>query len=106
MRWPSFTSFSRTSLPRSWRYRSYASDLPWARDKLRDLLDEEPAGVPNPEYVLSLYWLTSGPWSGDAHDTALRLLSTPSVLVDRGAPDGPAPLGGTVEESLLRARAR
>ncbi|MEU7331221.1 helix-turn-helix domain-containing protein [Streptomyces parvus] len=84
-----------------WRYRSYASDLPWARDKLRDLLEKEPAGVPNPEYVLSLYWLTSGPWSGDAHDTALRLLSTPSVLVDRGAPDGPAPLGGAVEESLL-----
>ncbi|MFJ4770538.1 helix-turn-helix domain-containing protein [Streptomyces uncialis] len=84
-----------------WRYRSYASDLPWARDKLRDLLDEDHTRAPNPEYVLSLYWVTSGPWAGDAHDTALRLLSTPSVLVDRGAPDGPAPLDGTVEESLL-----
>ncbi|MFD4833654.1 helix-turn-helix domain-containing protein [Streptomyces uncialis] len=84
-----------------WRYRSYASDLPWARDKLLDLLDEEHTRVPNPEYVLSLYWVASGPWAGDAHDTALRLLSTPSVLVDRGAPDGPAPLDGTVEESLL-----
>lgn len=84
-----------------WRYRSYASDLPWARDKLRDLLDEDHARVPNPEYVLSLYWLTSGPWAGHAYDTALRLLSTPSVLVDRGALGGPAPLDGTVEESLL-----
>lgn len=84
-----------------WRYRSYASDLPWARDKLRDLLDEDHVRVPNPEYVLSLYWLTSGPWAGHAYDTALRLLSTPSVLVDRGAPGGPAPLDGTVEESLL-----
>lgn len=84
-----------------WRYRSYASDLPWARDKLRDLLDETHASVPNPEYVLSLYWLTTGPWTGDAYDTALRLLSTPSVLVDRGAPGGPAPLDGTVEETLL-----
>ncbi|MYY12646.1 hypothetical protein GT204_28070 [Streptomyces sp. SID4919] len=84
-----------------WRYRSYATDLPWARDKLRDLLDEDHTRVPNPEYVLSLYWVTSGPWAGDTHDTALRLLSTPSVLVDRGAPDGPAPLDGTVEESLL-----
>ncbi|MGW3493404.1 helix-turn-helix domain-containing protein [Streptomyces sp. NPDC001020] len=84
-----------------WRYRSYASDLPWARDKLRDLLDEDHALVPNPEYVLSLYWLTSGPWSGSAYDTALRLLSTPSVLVDRGARGGPAPLDGSVEESLL-----
>lgn len=84
-----------------WRYRSYAFDLPWARDKLRDLLDEEHARVPNPEYVLSLYWLASGPWTANAYDTALRLLSTPSVLVDRGAPNGPAPLDGAVEESLL-----
>lgn len=84
-----------------WRYRSYASDLPWARDKLRDLLDEEHCGVPNPEYVLSLYWLASGPWAGSTYDTALRLLSTPSVLVDRGAPGGPAPLDGSVEESFL-----
>lgn len=84
-----------------WRYRSYASDLPWARDKLRDLLDEGHACVPTPEYVLSLYWLTSGPWVGDAYDTALRLLSTPSILVDRGAPGGPEPLDGSVEESLL-----
>lgn len=84
-----------------WRYRSYASDLPWARSKLRSLLDEDHTSVPSPEYVLSLYWVTSGPWAGEAHDTALRLLSTPSVLVDRGAPDGPAPLDGPVEESLL-----
>ncbi|MFD6626342.1 helix-turn-helix domain-containing protein [Streptomyces diastaticus] len=84
-----------------WRYRSYASDLPWARDKLRDLLDEDRLLAPTPEYVLSLYWLTAGPWTGDAYDTALRLLSTPSVLVDRGAPGGPAALDGAVEESLL-----
>lgn len=84
-----------------WRYRSYASDLPWARDKIRELLEGDHAGAPNPEYVLSLYCLTSGPWAGDAYDTALRLLSTPSVLVDRGAPGGPAPLACTVEESLL-----
>ncbi|MFD0343333.1 hypothetical protein ACFVH0_32420 [Streptomyces sp. NPDC127117] len=83
------------------RYRSYASDLPWARDKFRDLLDEDHHRIPNPEYVLSLYWLTSVPWTGDAYDTALRLLSTPSVLVDRGAQGGPAPLDGTVEASLL-----
>lgn len=84
-----------------WRYRSYAADLPWARDRLRDLLEEDHSGVPHPEYVLSLYWLTSGPWAGGTYDTALRLLSTPSVLVDRGALGGPAPLDGSVEESLL-----
>ncbi|MFF2412410.1 hypothetical protein [Streptomyces sp. NPDC058092] len=43
----------------------------------------------------------SSPWAGSAYDTALRLLSTPSVLVDRGATGGPAPLDGSVEESLL-----
>ncbi|AZS76293.1 hypothetical protein DDE74_06120 [Streptomyces lydicus] len=84
-----------------WRYRSYATDLPWAREKLRDLLEEDHSRVPNPEYVLSLYWLTSSPWTGGAYDTALRLLSTPSVLVDRGAPGGPVPLDGSVEETLL-----
>ncbi|MET7800497.1 helix-turn-helix domain-containing protein [Streptomyces decoyicus] len=84
-----------------WRYRSYASDLPWAREKIRDLLDEDHPRAPSPEYVLSLYWLTSSPWTGSEYETALRLLSTPSVLVDRGAPGGPAPLDGKVEESLL-----
>ncbi len=84
-----------------WRYRSYATDLPWAKAKIRDLLDEDRSGLPNPEYVLSLYWLASGPWTGSQYDTALRLLSTPSVLVDRGAAGGPAPLDGEVEEKLL-----
>ncbi|MEU8914759.1 hypothetical protein [Streptomyces nigrescens] len=84
-----------------WRYRSYATDLPWARERLRALLDEEHSRVPNPEYVLSLYWLASSPWTGGAYETALRLLSTPSVLVDRGAPGGPVPLDNSVEETLL-----
>ncbi|WP_241827276.1 helix-turn-helix domain-containing protein [Streptomyces graminilatus] len=84
-----------------WRYRSYAADLPWAKAKIRDLLGEDHTGLPNPEYVLSLYWLASGPWTGSQYDTALRLLSTPSVLVDRGAAGGPAPLDGEVEEKLL-----
>ncbi|MET8850344.1 helix-turn-helix domain-containing protein [Amycolatopsis sp. NPDC004625] len=83
-----------------WRYRSYSLDLLWARDKLSDLLGRESVQVGKPEYVLSLYWLTSGPWTGDAYSTAVRLLSTPSILVDRGAPGGPAPLDGSVEESL------
>lgn len=84
-----------------WRYRSYAADLPWARAKILDLLDEDHARLPNPEYVLSLYWLTSSPWTGAEYDIALRLLSTPSVLVDRGAAGGPVPLDGAVEETLL-----
>ncbi|WP_374204284.1 hypothetical protein [Streptomyces sp. HPF1205] len=85
-----------------WRYRSYASDLPWAGARMRDLLEVDRSQQPDPEYVLSLYWVRSGPWSdGREFDTALRLLSTPSVLVDRSAPSGPAPLHQSVEESLL-----
>jgi hypothetical protein len=85
-----------------WRYRSYASDLPWVGSMMRDLLHVGPGEQPDPEYVLSLYWVTSGPWTaGPEFDTALRLLSTPSVLVDRGTPSGPAALPSSVEESLL-----
>ncbi|SDN09463.1 helix-turn-helix domain-containing protein [Actinacidiphila guanduensis] len=85
-----------------WRYRSYATDLPWAGARLRNLLDLGPGTPVNPEYALSLYWVTSGPWAvGAEFDTALRLLSTPSVLVDRGAATGPAPLQQSVEETLL-----
>jgi transcriptional regulator with XRE-family HTH domain len=85
-----------------WRYRSYASDLPWAGSATRDLLDAGPGEQPDPEYVLSLYWVTSGPWApGPEFDTALRLLSTPSVLVDRGTPSGPEALHPSVEQSLM-----
>lgn len=85
-----------------WRYRSYASDLPWAGARMRDLVAVSKEKQTDPEYVLSLYWVNSGPWAaGHEFDTALRLLSTPSVLVDRGAPTGPAPLHQSVEESLL-----
>jgi hypothetical protein len=46
-----------------WRYRSYATDLPWAGARLRNLLDLGPGTQVNPEYALSLYWVTSGPWA-------------------------------------------
>jgi transcriptional regulator with XRE-family HTH domain len=85
-----------------WRYRSYASDLPWAAQAIEDLIDGRgrlPAA--RPEYVLSLYWVHASPWSGEQLHTALRLLSTPSVLVDRGATDGVTALDGPVEETLL-----
>ncbi|GAB3108707.1 helix-turn-helix transcriptional regulator [Streptomyces calidiresistens] len=82
-----------------WRYRSYASDLPWTARALGELLGD--ACDSEPEYVLSLYWLHSGPWAGQELHAAVRLLSTPSVLVDRGAPEGPAGLGESVEKSLM-----
>ncbi|MFI1097333.1 multiprotein-bridging factor 1 family protein [Streptomyces sp. NPDC020917] len=85
-----------------WRYRSYATDLPWAGTKTRELLGAAPGQQIDPEYILSLYWVTSSPWAaGRELDTALRLLSTPSVLVDRGVPSGADALHPSVEESLL-----
>jgi hypothetical protein len=84
-----------------WRYRSYASDLPWAAQAVQDLVGERGAPAARPEYVLSLYWVNASPWSGDQLHTALRLLSTPSVLVDRGAAGGVTALDGPVEETLL-----
>jgi transcriptional regulator with XRE-family HTH domain len=84
-----------------WRYRTYATDLPWAGDVLADVLDTAASRSLVPEYVLSLYWVIDNPWSGAERDTALRLLSTPSVLVDRSTPNGPQPLAGNVEETLL-----
>jgi transcriptional regulator with XRE-family HTH domain len=84
-----------------WRYRSYAEDLPWARQALARALDLAEADTPAAEYVLSLYWLHTGPWNGAQRDTALRLLSTPSVLVDRQSPGGPRPLDPSVEVNLL-----
>jgi transcriptional regulator with XRE-family HTH domain len=82
----------------TWRYRSYKTDLPWL-SKL--LMNEFGISMPAPEYVLSAYWLTESPWTGQDLDTAVRMLCTPSVLVDRTAPGGPQPLGDIVEASLF-----
>jgi transcriptional regulator with XRE-family HTH domain len=84
-----------------WRYTTYATELPWAGHQLADFLDAAPSRSLLPEYVLSLYWVITSPWTGTERDTALRLLSTPSVLVDRSTPNAPQPLAGNVEEALL-----
>ncbi|WP_256176747.1 helix-turn-helix domain-containing protein [Kitasatospora aureofaciens] len=83
-----------------WRYRTYAADLPWARGALADALDVPVAQAPNPEYVLSMYWLVSSPWRDEQLETAARLLSTPSVLVNRTSAV-PQPLDASVEDMLL-----
>ena len=84
-----------------WRYRTYATDLPWARQALADALDLPAAASPTPEYVLSLYWLCSGPWQEDRLDSAVKLLSTPSVLVNRSDTGQPRGLGAAIEAQLL-----
>ncbi|WP_019608868.1 DNA-binding transcriptional regulator [Nocardiopsis sp. CNS-639] len=85
-----------------WRYRTYAHDLPWAEQTLHQALHHaSPDPPPAAEYVLSLYRLHHGPWEGERLDTALRLMSTPSVLVDRQSPGGPHPADPSVEKDLL-----
>lgn len=83
-----------------WRYRTYATDLPWARSALADVLDTPVVETPTPEYVLSMYWLHQGPWQDEQLDTAAKLLSTPSVLVNRSSAN-PQPLEPAVEDKLL-----
>ncbi|WP_243761668.1 hypothetical protein [Streptomyces sp. YIM 98790] len=66
----------------------------------RDLLGGR-GRQPAAEYVLSLYWLHAGPWTEPELHTALRLLSTPSVLVDRTVPEDVQALEGPVEQALF-----
>ncbi|MFJ4689495.1 XRE family transcriptional regulator [Streptomyces sp. NPDC088789] len=81
-----------------WRYRTYATDLVWAGDRLNELLGP---GAPRAEYVLSAYVLEDSPWDGRLLPTALQMLTTPSAVVDRGHPDGPTRLGVDTDRALL-----
>ncbi|WP_422771997.1 helix-turn-helix domain-containing protein [Plantactinospora sp. WMMC1484] len=86
----------------SWRYNSYAEDLPWAEQRVRTLFDGISIDTPaSPEYVLSLYVLPETSWAGDELDTALRLMCVPSVLVNRQDGCSTEPVSGEVERRLL-----
>lgn len=78
-----------------WRYRTYREDRRWATEALSHRLPrhDEEGPVPAPEYVLSAYELGEHPWREAGLDTALQLLATPSVLVDRQDPMCAVPLG-------------
>ncbi|MEV0144683.1 MULTISPECIES: hypothetical protein [unclassified Nonomuraea] len=62
-----------------WRYQSYERDLEWATRQLGTLTGQDTAA----SYVLSLYWLHSPSCVGQMLDTALRIICTPRILVDR-----------------------
>ncbi|WP_031511041.1 hypothetical protein [Streptomyces megasporus] len=91
-----------------WRYRSYARDRAWAGRQLVRLLDEHTPGSSSarsslvPEYVLSAYELREHSWTREGLTTALQLLTTPSVLVDRQDPRNVAPLAPGVEDAKFR----
>ncbi|GLY53139.1 hypothetical protein [Lentzea sp. NBRC 102530] len=60
--------------------------------------------TPVAHYVLSAHWVHESPWSGLELETAMRLLSMPRVLLDRGTEEvGPfLHHAELVEQTLLR----
>jgi hypothetical protein len=91
-----------------WRYRTYRKEPDWAGKWVAHLLDRhadgmhQPAQSLAPQYVLSAYELRTHTWSSAGLDTALQLLATPSVLVNRQNPADVVPLGPGVEEAKFR----
>jgi hypothetical protein len=90
-----------------WRYRSYLADRAWTGQRMTHLLEQHCVGRQTeassaPEYVLSVYELREHAWSGAGLDTALQLLATPSVLVNRQDPANIVTLGAGVEDAKFR----
>jgi hypothetical protein len=80
-----------------WRTSSYEENLAWASSLLRSLTGD--AGV-SASYVLSLYWVDQPAWSGQLLATGMRLLCSPSVLLDNPGSAG-APTPAEAERELL-----
>ncbi|MFI6055744.1 XRE family transcriptional regulator [Streptomyces violascens] len=89
-----------------WRYRTYLADRAWAGTVLRGMLGAAPdcRAIHDPGYVLSVYELGTHPWTADLLPTAVQLLATPSVLVDRRDPSNIHGLPPATEQSLFTAR--
>ncbi|MFE3556935.1 XRE family transcriptional regulator [Streptomyces sp. NPDC059193] len=84
-----------------WRYRTYLQEPDWAGKQITQKLHAAGEGhtpeVPAPQYVLSVYELRKHSWTSAGLDTALQLLATPSVLVNRQDPENVVSLGPGVE---------
>lgn len=82
---PDITSFA------FWRYESYEENMQWAAKKIAEL-----TGAPaESSYILSFYWVHSPIWSGRILETALKIICTPRILLERQEEIG------TAERSLL-----
>ncbi len=79
--------FSSVTSLAAWRWRSYRSALDWTSSRLADLLNPIGGDGVKSEYVLSLYWLQRPAWDGPDLDTAMRLISVPSVLISQEPSD-------------------
>ncbi|WP_055567629.1 hypothetical protein [Streptomyces atriruber] len=90
-----------------WRYRTYLDDRAWTGRLLTLLLDAVlPPGTvcPEPSYVLSVYELGAHAFPPEQLPTAMQLLATPSVLVDRRDPTNIVGLGEDAEQALFTGR--
>ncbi|GIJ25374.1 transcriptional regulator [Micromonospora qiuiae] len=86
----------------AWRYASYEGDLPWAAQQIERLLPKQPdSQTAMPEYVMSMYLLREPGCRREDLENAVRLLSLPSVLVNRHASPRPQPVSDHIEGRLL-----
>lgn len=86
-----------------WRWTSYRTALEWTGEQLRRILDSIGRPSVKPDYVLSLYCLQRSCWLEPDLDTAMRLISVPSVLINREPRAQCAEDAAAAEEALFRS---
>ncbi|MET7284199.1 hypothetical protein ABZS29_38555 [Kribbella sp. NPDC005582] len=82
-----------------WRHHSYQREVAWAREHLTSLVAEI---LSAPDYVLSAFWLETPKWDGPQLETAMRLLCTPRVLMDREVDDSTLERARLAEQAFLQ----
>ncbi|MBL6277845.1 hypothetical protein JMF97_16950 [Micromonospora fiedleri] len=65
----------------AWREVSYGDNIKWAIDYLAPIA---PAEDESAVYVLGAQWVVESAWPAELLETALRIMSTPKVLLHRG----------------------
>ena len=83
-----------------WRVRTYVDNLAWASGALQSMTGSSQAEA---SYVLSSYWVHTPIWAGRVLDSALRLICSPRVLLDRDVDDSETPANSAheTEQALL-----
>ncbi|MDX6707150.1 MAG: hypothetical protein QOI48_2996 [Solirubrobacteraceae bacterium] len=94
-------SFSSLTTLALWRQAAYDQRLTWATTQLQPVAPGACAA-----YILSLYWLTASAWSGHDHETAMRILCMPPILLARGDDDDGHPNHDRHPDPFKHARAR
>ncbi|MEV4626670.1 hypothetical protein AB0J90_10330 [Micromonospora sp. NPDC049523] len=84
----------------AWRLVSYSDNIKWVADYLsRFLASVDESAL----YVFGAHWLTEPAWPAELTEAALRIMSTPSVLLHRDRPMDDEHLAHAelIEQSLL-----